>query len=397
MEDSGHPNSSTDPVGRKVKVRAGWTRFGVVFAGVGLAFFAVGMWRVDGVIAAMGLSAWLLLGLVWVVGRQNVRGLELVYRGPRRVEVAKGFDVKLELHSRGRLMDGFWLDFGVVLMGEKEISGRILWLCSNSSTRLVRWLSLKHRGVKLEQLGWVSSGFPLGLFNFRCEMQIPAEIGVVPFGRVPKELDFSGFLMDGLPLGGSKRLGGVGEWKGLREWRNGDSVRKIAWPASMRSQAAGGCLLVRHEEPPGSKAEMCAVVFHSYGRDGDLIRPDRFERALSLLCGVVGVLVGDGIPVRVLADFWNWEPEEVNSRRGLAAMKEGLLRVKRTEWVEAHDLNEAFSMVKPRECLIVISDMPLGSWEALVPSSALDPVKVSIANHEKSLRRKFLRGKAVAK
>lgn len=397
MADSGHPSSSTDRVERKAKVRVIWTRFGVIFAGIGLAFFSVGMWRVDGVMAAMGLAAWLVLGLAVLLGRWNVNGLELVYRGPRRVEVAKGFEGKLELHCSGRMMDGFWLDFGVKLMGEKEIAGRVLWLGSNSSARVVKWVSLKHRGRKKKQDGWVNSGFPLGLFHFRTEMRLPAEIGVMPVGRVPKELDFSGFLMDGMPLGGSRRLGGMGEWKGLREWRSGDSVRKIAWPASTRSQATGGSLLVRQEEPPGSKAEMCAVVFHSYGKDGDLIRPDRFERALSLLCGVVGVLVGAGIPVRVLADFWEWESLEVNSKRALAVMKEGLIRAKRADWVEAHDVSEAFSMVKKRECLIVISDMPIASWEGLVPDSALDPVKVNIASHEKSLRRKFLRGKAVAR
>ena len=397
MEVSANPISLTEEAGEKVKIRVAWTRFGVIFAGVGLAFFTVGMWRVDGLMAAMGLSAWLLLGLVWIFGVWNMRGLSLVYRGPRRVEIARGFDAKLELHCGKRMADAFLLEFGINLMGEKEVCGRVLWLGSGGSVLMKRWLSLKHRGLKREQVGWVRSGFPLGLFAFRSEMRIPAEIGVVPFGRVPRELSFSGFLLDGAPLGGSKQFGGMGDWKGLREWRNGDAVRKIAWAASMRSQASGGGLLVRQEEPPGSKAESCVIVFHSYGTDRNLIRPDRFERALSLLCGAAGNLFGLGIPVRVLADFWEWKPIEVGSKRAMAQFREELMSVKRAEWTEAHNLLEAFSQIKSRECLVIISDMPMRSWESLVPNSALDPVVIDIVAYEKSAKRKFLRGKAVAK
>lgn len=397
MEVSANPISLTEEQGEKVKIRAAWTRFGVIFAGVGLAFFVVGMWRVDGLMAAMGVSAWLLLALARMVGAWNLRGLSLVYRGPRRVEVAKGFDAKLELHATKRSTDVFLLEFGVGLMGEKELGGRVLWLGSGSSVLLTRWVSLKHRGLKSEQAGWVRSGFPFGFFSFKGDMRLPAEIGVVPFGRVPRELNSSGFLLDGAPLGGSKQYGGTGDWKGLREWRNGDAVRKIAWAASMRSQASGGGLLVRLEEPPGSKAEACVIVFHSYGTDRNLIRPDRFERALSLLCGTAANFFGSGIPVRVMADFWEWEPVEVGSKRAMAQLREKLMLAKRAEWTEAHNLLETFSKVKFGECLIVISDMPVRSWESLIPDSVIDPVVIDIVAYEKSTKRKFLRGKAAAK
>ncbi len=86
-------------------------------------------------------------------GVYNLKGLTLVFRGPRRVEVAKGFEAKLELHCGARLLDGFWSDFRISLMNKKEICGRILWLGSNSSAMIVRWVSLKHRGIKQKQVG----------------------------------------------------------------------------------------------------------------------------------------------------------------------------------------------------------------------------------------------------
>lgn len=381
MEASANQISRAEAGDENVKIRVEWTRFGVVLASVGLAFFGLGMWRVDGVMAAMGLAAWVLLGLGYALGRNNLSGWSLVYRGPRRVEVGKGFDAKLELGSGSRLLDGFWIEFGVDVMAEKSFGGRVIWLGSHASVEVVRWISLKKRGMRDEQLGWMSSRFPLGLFRFRREMRISAEVGVIPVARVPKELSFSGFLLDGMPLGGSRRFGGMGEWMGLREWRNGDAVRKVAWAASIRSQASGGGLLVQQEEPPGSIAESCVVVFHSYGTDRNLIRPDRFEYAISWLCGVVSQLLGSGIPLRVLADFWEWESMEVETRRDFLRLKERLMMVKRAEWTEAHDVLSALTDLETRECLVVISDMPMSSWKSLIPKTVLEPVLVDIANY----------------
>jgi hypothetical protein len=71
--------------------------------------------------------------------------------------------------------------------------------------------------------------------------------------------------------------------------------------------------------------------------------------------------------------------------------------VKRAEWTEAHNLLDAFSQVKSEECLIILSDMPGSSWKSLVPDSDLNPLVVDIVAYEKSTKRKFLRGKAVAR
>lgn len=104
------------------------------------------------------------------VSKVKSPGLTLVYKGPRRVEVAKGFDARFELHGGAKWMDGFWLDFGIRLMDEKEVCGRILWLGSNSSAKVVRRVSMKHRGLRRKQVRWIRSGFPLGLIIFRNEI-----------------------------------------------------------------------------------------------------------------------------------------------------------------------------------------------------------------------------------
>ena len=391
MAASGNPTSPAEEELARYPIGVRWTPFGIVFGGLGCAFFLVGMWRVDGVMAAMGLAAGLLLFLVRWVGRNNLRDLSLSYLGPRRVEVAKGFEGKLALLSGKRLFDGFWLEFGMSFPEGKEISGRSRWIHSGGAAVVSRRLSLKRRGLSFEHSGWLRSTFPFGLMTFRSELPVSAEVGVVPISRVPAELGFSGFQLDGLPLGASRRFGETGEWKGMREWRSGDAVRKIAWAASLKSEASGGGLLVRQDEPPGSQAEFCAVVFHSYGGDGELIRPDRFEMAISLLCGVASCLQAAGIPIRVLADFREWQPLEVKSKRCLARLKEELMLVQRARWTEAHDITAVLGGIRAKECLVAISDMPAASWNGLVPNLALNPVLVDILKYGKSKQRNFLK------
>jgi uncharacterized protein (DUF58 family) len=379
--------------GTEGRIRIAWTRRGVILGGLGFSLFAVGMWRVDGVMAAMGLSVAALFLVAFVLGRMNLRPLAMAYRGPSRVDSGKGFSAKLTLTNGNGFLDSLWIEFGVELMGEAVVSGKAFWIAGGSVAELEGRLVLRTRGLRSVQRGWVRSGFPLGLMSFSKKLPVEAEIGALPKPIVPRALALRGYLLDGAPLGGSKHFGGIGEWKGLRERRGGDGLRRIAWAASLRSEAAGGAILVREDEPPGSQAEGCLVVFHSYGGDGDLIRPDRFEKALSLLCGALGNLVGWGMPVRWIADFNGWEEGAVKTRRQLAGVREGLLSVKRASGTEAHDLIAALGRAQDHECVVVVSDMPRSSWEGFVPVGAIAPVLVDIRDYDGSRRKNGARGK----
>ncbi|MGJ8633717.1 MAG: hypothetical protein ACSHX7_07350 [Luteolibacter sp.] len=353
---------------------------------LGLLLFVVGMLRVDGVMAVLGVSVGVLFFMAWLLGRENLKGLGLEYRGMRRVEAGRGFPVRLALVNERGLLDGFRVEFGMLVSGEREISGKTTWLEVGGRAEISQRVSLTKRGMHTDHEGWVESVFPLGLLSFRKKLRVLGETGVLPRVTVPRELNLSGFLLDGFPLGVSRHHGEIGEWKGLREWRGGDAVRRIAWAASARSQAGGGGLLVREDEPPGAQAEGCLVVFHSYGGDGSLIRPDRFENALALLNGVLGSLQGWGMSARVMADFHGWEKMEVRTRRDLGAVRERLMQAARAGWTEAHDLGVALSGAGERECVVVISDMPLALWEGKVPKMPLRPVLVDIGKYDKRSR-----------
>ena len=382
-----NPTSPTDSGGAIERVRVDWTRRSSVLAVLGASLFLVGMWRVDGVMAAMGLAAGALLLMAWILGRKNLGGLDLVYRGPRRVVAGKGFQARLSLQNNRSLLDAFRIDFGVDYSGGGGLARRVAWLESGGMTEVESRMILPSRGLTFVQKGWLGSVFPLGLFAFRKELEIRGEVGVLPRSRVPKELRPSGHLLDGPSLGGAGVFSGIGEWKGLREWRGGDPVRRIAWTASLKSEAAGGGLLVREDEPPGSRAEGCMLIFHSFGGDGSLIRPDRFEKALELVSGTAGLLQSWSMRIRWTADFEGWEIREIRSRRDLAQLKENLMRAQRVGWTEAHDFTAAISQVRNDESVIVISDMPRASWEQTVGRPAQESVFVDISKYDGSSRR----------
>ncbi|MFK7850161.1 MAG: DUF58 domain-containing protein [Akkermansiaceae bacterium] len=390
---NGNPTSAVDTVPEMGRMRFEWTRSGLIFAGLAAALLGVGIWRVDGEMAAMGLAASVLLLLVWVFGRMNLKGLVLEYRGPQRVEAGKRFQGEICVRNKRRFLDVFWVEFGIRLNGEKELSARVNWLESGGSATISKRVSLKKRNLQIEQRGWVRSIFPLGLMRFERLVSVEGETGVLPRTKVPEELQFSGFLNDGPPMGSSKQFGGIGEWKGLTEWRGGDSMKKIAWAASLKSEMSGGGLLVRRYEPPGSQVESCVVVFHSLGGEGNLIRPDRFEKSLSLLSGVASYLCGWGVPIELIADFRSWERLEIRNKSQLAGFREELILAERVGWTEVHDLRSSFSGVKKNQCLVVISDMPAKAWEGILPDLPLEPVVVDIERYYRKKRRRFLTGK----
>lgn len=370
------------------RVQAVMAPRGVILAALGVALFVVGIWRIDGVMASLGLAALGMLVVARVAGAMNLNQLELHGRADRRVQAGKSSPAKVSLMNRRGRLDAFRVEFGISLLGEADVMGRASWLGCGGVAELERGVVLKKRGFSRTQKGWVKSLFPLGLFDFQKMLRVGMEIGVLPAAVVPRELLLSGFLLDGSPLGGSKVAGAMGEWKGLREWRGGDAVKRIAWAASARSEAAGRGVLVREDEPPGSHAEGFLLIFHSFGGDGELIRPDRFEKALMLFSGTLGALQGLGMPVRWVADFDGWDEHELRTKQQLASSRELLMMAERAAWTEAHDVESAFAKALDRECVVVISDMPCGVWEAVVPEMALAPVMVDASKYDRAMKLK---------
>lgn len=340
---------------------------GAVLGGLGVVLLVAGLWRVDGVLAALGLASLCLLGLAWWMARVNPAGLDVAVHGPEKVVAGAVFPLALTLVNRHRVMDAFGIRVELQLAGKSSVHGRAAWVAAGSAADLEWRAVVPGRAWVEKRQVKILSDFPFGFFEVERTLGIGGRMIVLPQPVVPRGLRFAGAMMDAPHASGVVAGQSPGEPCGLREWRSGDSPKRVLWPATLRSLARGAGMVVRETDPPGFCPRRCVVVFHSFGADGGLIRPDRFERAISLVAGILRQLRGMGMPVRLVADFDGWIPRPAHSSAHLVACMEMLARARRAEDTEAHDLTSVLAGIPADEGLIVVSDMPVGAWRDLLP------------------------------
>lgn len=343
---------------------------GAALAGGAAALLASGAVTADGALIVLGLSGFVLLSLAWLFGFLTLGKMSVTARMPSRVSAGTPFELELTLSNHRALLDSFntkvRLDLSAVCGRSAPVTAAAAWTASGSAARVRQQVTLPGRGHADVLPVQLSGGFPLGLFNHRRHLEVKHPVTVTPRPIVPLELSSDGSMHDALPRNGRSVGNAFGEPRGIRPWQAGDSARHIHWPASARSLARGHSLRVREYDPPGFHPDHCHIVFHSFATGGEILREDRFERALSLLAGSLAVLQGNGIPCVVTADFNDWEPMPCNSRAQMVECQCRLARARRVRGTEAHDLESALRGVSPDHTLMVISDMAPESWRHLL-------------------------------
>ena len=339
-------------------------------AGAGIALVIAGLWRVDGILATLGVAAWCLLALARVMARMNVAGLDLVLECPEKVKAGAVFPIIITLVNHRRWLDAFAVRIELRLAGQVRTGGRAVWVSAGSAADLDLRVALPMRGsVEKHRLRLVSN-FPFGLFEAVVHRELVHRMCVLPKPALPRDFVISGCRVDSLQAEWLAPGEAPGELRSLRPWRAGDSPRRIVWPSTLRSMARGAGMVVRETDPPGFRPERCVVLFHSYGANGGLIRPDHFERAMSLAAGILTELHSQGVALRWIADFEKWKPRPANTRAQMAACLEALGRAVRAPDTEAHDLQAALAEIGVDEGLVILSDMPPATWREFLPRAA---------------------------
>ena len=349
-----------------MKNRLPLSRHGTAFTGGAVAVSACGLLVGDGVLFLLGLSGLLLLVVAWLVGRLGLRAVEVEMYLPQRVRAGVPFELELTIHNRRALFDAFNIQVEVNLPGRVILSALANWTPAGAGARMVEMVVLPSRGYVESHPVVVSTTFPLGLFHLKRFVIIHHEITVTPRVIYPQELNSDGALHDSQPRGGVTVGQSFGEPRGIRPWQAGDAARRIHWPASARSLARGHELRVREYDPPGFHPDHCHLVFHSYASGGEMLREDRFERAISLLAGALSRLQSNGIPCDFTADFNDWQDVHCGSRAQLIECLSQLSRVKRCRGTEAHDLENVLQSVPSNHALVIVSDMAPDSWSHLL-------------------------------
>ena len=139
--------------------------------------------------------------------------------------------------------------------------------------------------------------------------------------------------------------------------------------------------MVREFDPPGTHPRRLLVLFHSHGADGALIRPDRFERAISLLWGALSWIQSRGLEVEWMADFDEWIPHRIDDRRDLGRTGIQLAGVRRARGTERHELLARLDEIPEETMVVIVSDMPARGWvDEIGPASRR--IVVDVAKYE---------------
>ena len=160
-----------------------------------------------------------------------------------------------------------------------------------------------------------------------------------------------------------------GDWRGLRPWRSGDSPRQIHWPSSLRQPPTGNrqSWVVRDQDPDDPMCGDCFLVFHSWGNPGGLIRLDRFERAVSLMSGLMRNLRRRGARCSWTSDFTGWDCHATESQSDWRDTLSLLTRARRSSETAWERVLQAICKVPGNQTVLVVSDEPLDHWIGRLP------------------------------
>lgn len=340
--------------------------------------FVTGFLMGDGELTTLGACGLLILGGCYLLAPLNLKNLELSVQLPPRFFATRGVHADVELHNRRKWFGARNVEIRLCFAHHVVKHALALWTGAQSSSPMRERLSIPARAEFTEVDYELRSGFPLGLFELRQKSKATCPALVYPQPITPPELLWGGLKPDHHPRTGSALGDLFGEPRGIRSYQPGDKVARIHQTASARSVSRGLGLQVRAYDPPGFHPDTCRVVFHSHAREGEIIRLDRFDRALSLTAGVLVHLHASQCKVTFQADFINWNRAPAETRTEHIECLALLATARRAPKTKGQELAEVLKNIPKEEQLIIISDSPTDQWADLVPPTHHGAVLINI-------------------
>jgi MoxR-like ATPase len=333
------------------------TSRGAAVLAASLAIAVVAMIRGDAPLAALGALGMVGLAVAAWAGWRNSAGLRIEADLPPEVFAEARFDLRMRI---GRESGAGLREIRVehTLPGGARLRVEAPWAPPGGMAVVEMQGSVPRRGEFGAHPVLVESRFPFGCFAVRASARMGGTMRVMPRPMLPREiLEWIREEDPDAEAAQRRGLARTGELHGLRDYRPGDRLKAIHWPASSR----GLGLLVRDDDPPQAGTRAARVVFHSAGRGGHLVRSQPFEMALRLFAGTMLAFHQIGVPVVWTADFADWREMEINSRESLRESLAGLATVKRAAGTPIEQLQSAARM--PRDgVLVVVGDLPKQAW-----------------------------------
>ncbi|MBI2900680.1 MAG: DUF58 domain-containing protein [Planctomycetes bacterium] len=358
----------------------GWV-FLVLVLAVGAAALAKGNNLLFFAFASLAGLFTISLILTWLGGR----GIEVGRLAPDDARAAEPFAVTLRIRNARRLLPAFALRFEDTIAHEgaaARIQPPPVLLPSARAGERVRG---SYSAVVLDRgparLGPVrmTVEFPPGFATAEVTLPVEDEVLVLPRrGTLLRRAVVSMLSrVEACDLASVPRVAGDDEFAGVREYRPGDSPRRIHWKMSAR---VPGRLLVREFEP--SRARRAVVLLDTcVPNPHDARRRLRLERAVSFCAALVEELLAEGYS----AGFRAFGPEYVSMaiepRRGALRDLEAALALLRS--TRNRPLHELLAMQDPAAgevyFVLRLGDEEPPPWAGAERAVALGPAEMRAA------------------
>lgn len=242
-----------------------------------------------------------MLLIQWRIGRQSVTGLELRREVPATSVCGSTVDVRVTIFNRRRWL-GSWLltvedQIEQLAPARKFSQERALTVIDDVAPGHYRQgtyqIIFQQRGHYRVGPTWLSTRYPLNLGRSSRQFLARSSIVVHPRLGVLTNRCHELFRVERQGLSRAIARAGVneGEFFGLRQWHNGDSLRWIHW----RTTARLGELSVRQFEQ--QQRMQAVVVLDLHARPEEEVsrgEPAAVEKAISFMATLAVELVGRG-------------------------------------------------------------------------------------------------------
>lgn len=229
-----------------------------------------------GIALLYGIFA-LIVGMVavaWLMPRWNLRGVDARRLAPDRANEGDRIGIDVELRVAGR-RPRFMLEVvdSIPFAEEEKQRPTAFFPRTRQTASLRHTLACSLRGVHTLGPLELRTSYPLGIASAH-RILAGTEMSLVVYPSTFPIADLPLLGASRWPIGGVKAVsqaGGGGEFFAVREYRNGDSARRIHWPAS----AKRGELIVREYEYQHATEVMLALDLNrsahvGHGRESTL-------------------------------------------------------------------------------------------------------------------------------
>lgn len=315
----------------------------------------------------IGFLGFCILIGAYFCGKTNLKKLEMSLEHSSLIFSGKSIDLTIIARNHKKLFSSRWVTVEIVFNQDSRVTEVIDLISEKSEIKVMKRFSFKKRGGVMSNSLKLSSRFPFYFFAFDAYDTIYSAATILPRKIKPVELEAFGDKLEGDSLSEVSFGERGGEFRGIRSWRPGDTVKSIHWQSSSKSLSQGRGLRVKEYDPPGHSAQLVTVIFHSFAIRGEVYRTDRFERAISLLTGTLDYLFTRNIITELNADFLGWNPLTMKNRADYIKILTILSEVKRAPEIFNEQLQAKLNLsAESADQVIVVSDVDPDSYKELL-------------------------------